>query len=174
MKLELLADLADTHAGATVKFDGCDALGAANLRGTRFAARNRVVRELTAVEDGEARAVQVYMAGLAGFLLAKAAAAHSRRKPKDWYDLAFVLLHNDEGGPDRAAELVTFHFADDLTGEVQTALQDLSANFAVPEAQGPEAYVEQLLLDHPHLDAEESAADAVTAVRLFCAKLGIN
>lgn len=157
-----------------MKFDGCDALGAANLRGTRFATRNRVVRELTAVDDGEVRAVQVYMAGLAGFLLAKTAAAHSRRKPKDWYDLAFVLLHNDEGGPDRAAELVALHFGDDLVGEIQTALHDLSANFAVPDAQGPSAYVEQLLLDHPDLEAEESAADAVTAVRMFCAKLGID
>jgi len=36
--------------------------------------------------------------GLAGFLLAKTAAAYSRSKEKDWYDIAFVLLHNNEGG----------------------------------------------------------------------------
>jgi len=36
--------------------------------------------------------VEVSVAGIAGVLLAKTAAAYSRRKPKDWYDIAFVLL----------------------------------------------------------------------------------
>ena len=45
------------------------------------------------------------MAGLAGFLLAKTP-AHSRRKRKDWYDIADVLLHNDAGGVDAAASAV--------------------------------------------------------------------
>lgn len=115
----------------------------------------------------------MYVTGLAGFLLAKAAAARSRRKPKDWYDLAFVLLHNDEGGPTQAADLVATAFADDLTGDVASALSDLAANFAVPGAQGPAAYADQLLLDHPDLDPAEAAADAVTAVRLFCDRLVI-
>jgi hypothetical protein len=35
---------------------------------------------------------EINVTGLAGFLLAKAAAARSRRKPKDWYDIA-------RGGP---------------------------------------------------------------------------
>lgn len=48
VKFELLSDLDDVPAGATVWFDSCDALGAANLRGTRFAARDRVVRDLAA------------------------------------------------------------------------------------------------------------------------------
>jgi hypothetical protein len=44
VKFELLADL-DTHpAGATIRFNHCDELGAANLRGTGFAARDREVR----------------------------------------------------------------------------------------------------------------------------------
>ena len=64
------------------------------------------------------------VSGLAGFLLAKAAAAHSRRQ--DWYDVAFVLLHNDAGGPSAAAELVQDRFTD---GAVATALNDLWANF---------------------------------------------
>lgn len=51
VKFELLSDLEDTPAGATVRFDGCEALGAANLRGSRFAARDREVRAL--LPDGE-------------------------------------------------------------------------------------------------------------------------
>lgn len=43
---------------------------------------------------------------MAGFLLAKVAAAHGRRKEKDWYDIAFVLLHNNHGDATAAAERV--------------------------------------------------------------------
>ena len=100
------------------------------------------------------------VSGLAGFLLAKAAAAHSRRQ--DWYDVAFVLLHNDAGGPSAAAELVQDRFTD---GAVATALNDLRANFETPDAQGPRAYVQQI--DHPDLDPATLAADAVLAVGEF-------
>lgn len=106
------------------------------------------------------------MTGLAGFLLAKCAAARSRRKAKDWYDLAFVLVHNDAGGPTQAADAVLARFADDLPG-VRTALDDLSANFADHAAQGTQAYAEQMLLDHPNLDRTTLLADAVVSVSAF-------
>ena len=104
--------------------------------------------------------------GLAGFLLAKTAAANVRRKPKDWYDIAFVLLHNDAGGTMAASRAVRERFADQI-GEIKTGLDDLLANFAAPDAQGPRAYVEQMLLDHPDLDAKTLAADAILAVAEF-------
>ncbi|WP_343074804.1 nucleotidyl transferase AbiEii/AbiGii toxin family protein [Phytoactinopolyspora alkaliphila] len=113
------------------------------------------------------------MTGLAGFFLAKCAAVHGRREPKDWYDIAFMLLHDQYGGP-AAAELVNTRFAADLKGEVTTALRDLAANFAVPAAQGPSAYVDQLLVDHPDFDADVATADAMTAVQKFCRNLGVN
>jgi hypothetical protein len=173
VKFELLSDLDDTPAGATVRFDGCENLGAANLRGTRFAARDRIVRELVAGQPDEGTRVAVYVTGLAGFLLAKCAAAYGRRKPKDWYDIAFVLLHNEAGGPSQAAESVTRRFAAELTGEIGTAVRDLAANFADPRAQGPSAYVDQLIVDHSDHDPEEAAIDAVTAVQAFCSNLGL-
>ena len=46
IKFELLADLDDQPAGATVVFDGCNDLGAANLRGTGFAVHDVEVRQL--------------------------------------------------------------------------------------------------------------------------------
>ena len=166
VKFELLADLHDQRTGARISFDTCENLGAVNLHGTGFASRDIQVRDLSARIDGVAYNVQVNVAGLAGFLLAKAAAAYSRRAPKDWYDIAFVLLHNDAGGPSAAATLVRERFVDDLRS-VHTALDDLQANFDAPAAQGAQAYVRQMLIDHPELDPPSLAADAVLAVRQF-------
>lgn len=98
IRFELLADLDDQPEGAVVIFDECEDLGAANLRGTGYAARDIEVRQVSSRIGGVVHTVEVNVAGLAGYLLAKIAAAYSRRKPKDWYDISFVLLHNDAGG----------------------------------------------------------------------------
>jgi len=98
VRFELLADLDDVAEGATLTFDGCEALGAANLRGTGYAVRDVQVRELHSKIGGAMHSAEVNLTGLAGFLLAKIAAARSRRKPKDWYDIGFVLLRSDVGG----------------------------------------------------------------------------
>ena len=166
VKFELLADLRDQPAEATVTFDACESLGAVNLRGTGFASRDVEVRELSAWIGSGVRTVEVNISGLAGFLLAKTAAAFSRRKAKDWYDIAFVLLHNDAGTPAAVAALVREHFMDEIDA-VRTALDDLHANFAVPDAQGPQAYVRQMRTDRPDLDPAVLAADAVLAVGEF-------
>ena len=88
VKFELLADLQDQPAEVTISFDACENLGAVNLRGTGFAARDIEIRELS-VRDGDVtHTAEVNVSGLAGFLLAKTSAAFSRRKTKDWYDIA--------------------------------------------------------------------------------------
>lgn len=115
----------------------------------------------------------MYVAGLAGILLAKCAAAHSRRKRKDWYDIAFVLLHNDAGGPEAAAAAVTHRFGDRLT-RVRTALGDLAANFADLDAQGPRAYAQQMAIDHREVDRATALADAFVAVQDFCSRLKVR
>jgi hypothetical protein len=171
VKFELLADLETEPAGSTVHFDACDNLGAVNLRGTGFASRDVVQQLLTAKIGGNFFTVEVNVTGLAGFLLAKSAAAYSRRKPKDWYDLAFVLLHNEHGGVVPAAEAVLARFPTDLVGPVRTALDDLLANFSSPSDQGPVAYAGQMQLDHPELDFPTLAADAVLAVEVFHRRL---
>ncbi len=167
VKFELLADLDDEPNEAIVRFNACDNLGALNLRSTAFASRDPVVHQLTAADHGHPVGVEVNVSGLAGFLLAKAAAARSRRAPKDWYDLAFVLLHNDAGGPTAAADAVGARFATDLVGPVRTALDDLLANFTNPTDQGPSSYRAQMVSDHPGLDGATLAADAVLAVASF-------
>jgi len=167
VKFELLADLDWQPAGAIVSFDACEALGAVNLRGTGFAARDYSPRPIRSRIGGVSYEVDVNVTGLAGFLLAKVAAAYGRRKEKDWYDIAFVLLHNDAGGPEAAVEAVRDRFGDDLVGATQTALDDLLANFAAVDAQGPTAYALQTVLDYPGLDNAQLRADAVVAVRSF-------
>jgi len=163
IKFELLADLDTEPAEATIDFDECDALGAVNLRGTGFASRDVEVRELRARVGGVMQTAEINVSGLGGFLLAKCAAARARRKPKDWYDIAFVLLHIDAGGVDAAAAAIRERFGPELPS-VRTSLDDLLANFAAPSAQGPGAYVEQMLLEHPDMESSALAADAVLAV----------
>lgn len=168
VKFELLADRENAPAESTLRFDGCESLSAVNLRGTGFAARDVQVHRLTSDDVDSRQSLELNVVGLAGYVLAKAAAARERRLPKDWYDLAFVLIHNDAGGPSAAAEAVAARFSDDLIGPIRTALDDLAANFADSGAQGPGAYVNQMLIDHPELNRIELAADAVVAVSTFC------
>lgn len=166
VKFELLADLPDQRAEAAITFDNCKDLGAVNLRGTGFASRDVKVERLSARVGDDTLTVEVNVTGLAGFLLAKAAAARTRRAPKDWYDIAFVLLHNDAGGPVAAAQAVIKRFGPEL-GEVRTALNDLLANFETADAQGSRAYVGQMLRDNPELDPKRLGADAVLSVTEF-------
>ena len=168
VKFELLADL-DTEANeATVLFDDCERLGAVNLRGTRYAARDVMLRHLTAKVGDDVRHVEVRVTGVARFLLAKCAAAHARGKPKDWYDIAFVLLHNDLGGPIQAANAVIEVLGLEALRASLTTLAELTANFANPQSQGPLAYAEQFLLNHPDEVLSQAKADAVAAVGEFC------
>jgi hypothetical protein len=125
------------------------------------------VRALNARDQGVAQTAEINVTGLAGYLLAKASAARSRRLPKDWYDLAYVVIHNDKGGPEAAAATVRARFGDELVGEVRTVLDDLLANFADPYAQGPTAYRSQMTFDYPELDDATVAADAVVAIESF-------
>lgn len=173
VKFELLTDQREIPNSATVRFADCNNLGAANLRGTGFAARDVEARTLEGFVDGVPRSVELSVTGTAGFLLAKVAAARARRAAKDWYDIAFVLLHNDLGGPAQAGRAVVEKFGSDLHGEIRSALTDLHANFATTRDQGPVAYAEQMNLDNPSVAAETSAADAVTALGTFLRELKI-
>ncbi len=171
VKFELLADLDTEHAGDTIHFVACERLGAVNLRGTRFAALDVESHQLTAKIGGSQYRCEVKVAGLAGFLLAKAHAAHGRRAPKDWYDIAFVLLNNDLGGVRGAIAAVQNRFGHELHGSTRTALDDLLANFADRRAQGVDAYAWQMLIDYPARESTTVVAEAMAAVERFHAGL---
>jgi hypothetical protein len=169
VKFELLSDLASEPEGATVRFSDCEHLGAANLRGTGYAVQDAELHVLVANDHGVQRRAEIKVAGLAGFLLAKAAAAYGRRHPKDWYDIAFVLLHNDFGDANDAARRVRDSFPS--TASIRTHLRDLRANFDGPLAQGTTAYADQISVDHPELDVGVASADGRLAVTAFCTEL---
>lgn len=168
VKFELLADLDSEANEATLHFDDCECLGAVNLRGTKYAARDAELRTLTAKVGDDMRSVEIRVTGVAGFLLAKCAAAYSRGKGKDWYDIAFVLLHNDLGGPTKAADAVVKRFGEEAPKALRMPFAELRANFSDPESQGPRAYATQFLVDHPDYGLSQAKADAVTAVAEFC------
>jgi Nucleotidyl transferase AbiEii toxin, Type IV TA system len=168
IKFELLADLDTEPQGAIVRFDGSARLGAANLRGTGYAAQDAHERTLHAVDDRVARTAVINVTGVAGFLMAKVAAAAGRRKPRDWYDIAFVLLHNDAQIDGADAVRARFPTAG---ADARSWLLDLQANFADLASQGTRAYADQFLVDHPDEDPAQVAADGMLAVTAFCDSL---
>ena len=169
VEFELLADLEDQQQGAIISFDDCEQLGAVNLRGTGYAARDVQEQTLRAKDGAIFREVQVNVCGLGGFLMAKAAAANGRNKPKDWYDIAYVLPHNDDG-PTAGADAVTGAFGP-IAVDAKTWLYELRANFGDSDSQGTLAYVGQFLLDHADQDPQQLGADATLAVGDFCTRL---
>ncbi len=174
VKIEFLADLEDVPNQKTISFDDCQTFGAVNLRGTGFAAQDWDVRTVTADLGHGAKSVDLRVATLPAYLLAKAHAARGRGLEKDWYDLAYVLLHNDDGGPVAAAQRVRDRFQAALVGLTETALGELAANFTNVDAQGSVAYAATMLGLHPELDYDVLANDAVAAVADFIAALGIK
>jgi hypothetical protein len=174
VKIELLADMSSAPTEATVTFNGAESLGAVNLRGTGFAARDWLLHRLIGNLSGEPTAVDVRVATLPAYLLAKTHAAYGRRLEKDLYDVAYVILHNDSGGPGAAAAQVRHVFGDDLVGRTATALTELAANFSDERAHGSLAYAMTMQGLHPDLDANELANDAVAGIATFVGGLAIR
>lgn len=110
---------------------------------------------------------------MAGVLLAKVAAAHGRHKAKDYYDIAFVLLHHnevfDQTRPLSPAAVVLQRIGAPIG--LRTAVEDLAANFSGAGTQGVAAYVEQLLINNPGSDPVTAATDAQLAVADFTGTL---
>ena len=76
------------------------------------------------------------------------------------------MLHNEAGGPAAASSAVIAKFGDELEAS-RTALDDLVANFADKDAQGPKAYSKQMMIEHPNLDRTTLVADAIVSVKEF-------
>lgn len=114
------------------------------------------------------------VATLAAYLLAKVYAAYGSGLTKDWCDIAYVLVHNDAGGPEAAAVAACERFGEALIGLTETALGELSANFAEASAQGSGTYANTMSGLHTELDPDVLANDAVTAASVFIAGLHLG
>jgi len=111
VRLEFLCDVWD-HTADTVPLPGSQSAVASKLAGPAAALFAPIVREIpvpaAVLEDftDAPQTLSLRFANLGGYLLAKAAAAQSRRLAKDKYDLMYVVLFN-EGGPAAAARAVS-------------------------------------------------------------------
>lgn len=123
--------------------------------------------------DGTEIGVRARFAGLQGYLLSKCVAVRSRAAPKDYYDFAYVLLHNRAGGPEEAAGLLLGGtLADELTG-LRSTFVEVRERYGRPADIGPRSYAEQAVQVDPDADAGLLRADAVDAVQRFFAGIGL-
>ncbi|MFY9487485.1 MAG: hypothetical protein WAP35_02150 [Solirubrobacterales bacterium] len=114
----------------------------------------------------------VRVAGLGGYLLAKASALHSRALAKDYYDFAYVLIHNRAGGPAAAADLILASaLLSQELAQMRTILRDVRERYRRTSDDGPSRFAEESLKVDPALDQSRARADAVAAVLEFMAAL---
>lgn len=172
VKLEFLCDLPDYREGEVVRPGGCRVLGAQNLRGTGYVARDFKWEELTGeLADGSTVAVRARFAGLEGYLLSKCVAARTRAATKDYYDLVYVLQHNHAGGPEQAARrLLNGEFAANLNS-LSTTFLEVRERYVRTADSGPAGYARQALEVQPEVGEAELRADAVDVVQRFFAEL---
>jgi hypothetical protein len=175
VKIEFLCDLGDRVAEEAVACNGCDVLKAMNLRGTRFVGMDWSWRDLNArAPSGETLTVRARFAGLEGYLLSKCFAVRHRGLAKDYYDLPYVLIHNQAGGPRQAAELLR---AGKLSGELSGLnylFEEIDARFSNSSAYAAESYATQMLLVDPELEDNVLRTDATVAVAEFLEALGFT
>lgn len=168
LKMEFLCDLETSPEHEIVSIEGCEALKAQNLRGTGYVAEDWGWERLeTTLPDGRVIKVDARFAKLGGYILSKLVTARHRGAQKDFYDLAYVLLHNRAGGPEEAAAvLLTGHLRDSLS-PLRSTLLEIRERFRIPNGPGPAGFASQSLLLDPELDEAELRADAVAAIGEF-------
>jgi hypothetical protein len=142
--LELLGDDSATPSGTLFRPKVTPPAGSGNLellcvRGVELALRDAVLieREMQLL-DGAYSTVEIRVAGLAPFVMLKAAAYLDRRVAKDVYDLLFVL-RNWPGGPREAALVIAGSpiATEELLLE---SLGRLAGDFASANHAGPRDY----------------------------------
>lgn len=118
--------------------------------------------------DDEGRTTWSFsVTGIVGFLVAKVAALVGRDKPKDAYDIVW-LLENWQGGPEGAASAVRD------TGLLQRddVVESLARNaveFAEPDCLGPSSFVRFMATEGALQEQRlRRARQAVGAAGAFC------
>jgi hypothetical protein len=114
--------------------------------------------------DGPVRA---RIAGLGGYLLAKATAARQRGVAKDYDDLVCVLLNNYAGGPAAAAAVILESRLRARLGELTSILVEIRDRFRDDRSLGSLAFAEESMKVTPEQDEGLLAADAAAAVAEF-------
>jgi hypothetical protein len=174
VKVEFLCDVGTDPRNAPVPLPGCAQLSAMNLDGPRAALVDTVAHD---VSDDSGRRVPLRRAGLAGYVLAKAAAAARRAQARDYYDFAYVLLHNDRGDPTQVAAAIT---DGPLAGLLDAYRPDLLATlhtYVADGRTGATAYAQSMSSAadvDPGLPYERHLEDATAAAIEFARALRLD
>ncbi|HUZ52128.1 MAG TPA: nucleotidyl transferase AbiEii/AbiGii toxin family protein [Streptosporangiaceae bacterium] len=139
--------------------------------GAAVSADIQVVAREVDLPDGAGRmSYEFRVSGLVGFLVAKVGALTERDKPKDAYDIVW-LLESWPGGPEAAAEAARRSPAY-LREDARSALDRLAEEFADPGRLGPRSYARFVVPQEASADdAARAARQAVGAVRTFTTAL---
>jgi hypothetical protein len=119
-----------------------------------------VTREIELPEEAGKMSFDFRVTGVLGFLVAKTGALVGRDKPKDAYDIVWIL-ENWEGGPGGAAKAIRSSSAFGR-GDVQSSLGRLFEEFGTIDRLGPQSYVR--FMAEPNMDADDRARLARQAV----------
>ncbi len=175
VRIEFLCDLSQYREGESVRPNGSRHLGAANLRGTGYVAHDFQWEEITGeLANGTEAQVSVRFAGLQGYLLSKCVALRSRAATKDYYDLAYVLLHNRAGGPEDAAQALRDGQLSNALDPLKSTFLEVRERYRSPSDIGPRSYAEQAIQVDPQTPEIELRVDAVDAVQRFFTALGLT
>lgn len=174
IKLEFLCELENKPAEYVIRPVGCKLLGAINLRGTGFVRKDWLFEKITGkLPGGQIVTVKARVAGLCGYLLAKAVAVRERGMEKDYYDFAYVLIYNRLGGPAQAADALKKGKLADRLKVMITVWREMADRFGAPDRIGAAGYASQVLLADPTAESAQLRQDAVAAVLDFIAALGV-
>lgn len=171
VRFDLLTDVHD-NVGQQIALPGTKVLASQNLSGPGAARHDALVRQL-AIDprdrpNPDTTTVEVRCIGLGGYVLAKAAAMLGRTEPKDSYDLAFVLLHNAEGGP-RPAGRAAAQALDGSATSVQVATLRAALGRFVGDESAARDYALQRELDGDASGVDVLIQDAIAAARMCLA-----
>lgn len=126
-----------------------------------------VEREVELPDGGGRTMFTFRVTGVLAFLVTKVSALISRDKPKDAYDIVW-LIENWEGGPEGAAAAIRAS-ASSSRDDTAAALTRSWEAFSAPDAVGPASYVrfmaEEAMSADERLRLSRRAAGAVTALR---------
>ena len=130
-----------------------------------------IERDVTLPDGGGVIRQAFRVTGIVGFLVAKVSALVHRNKPKDAYDIVW-LLEAWPGGPAAAASAARASVAFGRD-DVQSALGRLALEFSDVDRIGPRSYARFTSLSEASpADMDRSARQASGAVRSFTEALG--
>ncbi len=167
--LELLGDAEDVAPGTVFRPKvepptGGGGVGLLCVRGVELAFRDSLVvtRDLQLL-DGARSSVEFQVANLAPFVALKADAYLDRRKPKDAYDLVYVLRWW-QGGPEAAAAAVA---ASPVASDpfVVSAIFRVLGDFAEPDRAGAVDYASLAASAGTAAEVAQARNEAVLVVR---------